>query len=241
MFKRTTSIAIIAILVAAPIVAVTLLPTVRSSFAQSRAPNTIATTLAFDDGKVVTVQYSQIYFCDSAGPATSPTNSPCKVGKDAVVDPVPDVASSTLNVIIPWFLGTSKTGGIFDPTLGANNFSQCPDNTLALTCPNHPNFLDLAPLLGGSSQIVVPLPIHSHVISGSGVTSSQGGWWKLNVWLVNNSTIWPDPNTGACQAGTGCLTSDAALKNTPSSEFVGGGAIPTTIYLFFNVVSPHSK
>ncbi|VVB55295.1 Uncharacterised protein [uncultured archaeon] len=49
-----------------------------SAAGKSRAPESIGTTLAFDDGKVVTIQYSQIYFCDSPGPATNATFSPCK-------------------------------------------------------------------------------------------------------------------------------------------------------------------
>ncbi len=247
--KILKSIAVLAILIAPA--ALMLLPNVPGAFAASRAPNVIATTLAFDDGKVVTVQYSQIYFCNSAGPPTSASSSPCAVGTSASVDPVPDAAASTLNVMVPAFLpplctllgipcfsGTlfgitfPDSHSVFDPTLGANNFAQCPDNTSTLTCPNHPNFLDLTPTtLAG----VVPLPIHSHVISGNGAHSSQGGWWELVVWLVLDPTIWPNPSTGACSAGTGCLTSMAALTSATSAQVVG--PVPTTIYLFFNVVS----
>jgi len=223
---------------------------------QSRAPNVIATTLAFFNGQVVTVQYSNIYFCNSPGPATSSSSSPCAVGADATVDPVPDTASNTLDVIIPFFkglgagfafntLGSSglpSTDGIFDPTLGANSFTQCPDNTSTLTCPNHPNFLDLAPAFG-ASPLVTPLPIHSHVLSNGNPTSvNQGGWWKLRVWLVLDSTIWPNPSTGACTAGTGCLTSLSALSAAAGSIPPKAiGPVPTTIYLFFNVVSSNSK
>src|SRR5438309_3033681 len=82
-----------------------LLPGVQHAFSESRAPNGVGTTLAFDDGKVVTVQYSQIYFCNSAGPATGPTDSPCKVGISASKDPIPDAGSNTLNVLTPSFLG----------------------------------------------------------------------------------------------------------------------------------------
>lgn len=201
-------------------------------------PNVIATTLAFINGNVVTVQYSNIYFCNSSGPPTNSTSSPCVVGVDATKDPVPDKASNTLDVIVPFFLGTGTgigpgTGGIFDPTLGANNFSQCPDNTSTLTCPNHPNFLDLTPV----GFTVLPLPIHSHVLSGPN-TNHHGGWWKLRVWLVLDPSIWPNPSTGACTAGTGCLTSLAALQSAGTGVV---GPVPTTIYLFFNVVSSSAK
>jgi hypothetical protein len=224
-------------------------PAVQLALAESRAPLVVATTLAFDGGKVVTVQYSQIYFCNSPGPATSSTSSPCAVGTDATKDPVPDTASSKLEVIVPAFLHplcdllskpcASETGtlagpnAVFDPSLGGNNFAQCPDNTVTLTCPNHPNFLDLKPV-GLDGVTVVPLPIHSHIISGQGVPGAQGGWWALRVWLVLDPGIWPNPRTGMCPAGTGCLTSEAALAAAGSGKVVG--PVPTTIYLFFNVV-----
>jgi hypothetical protein len=166
---------------------------------------------------------------------------------NAIKGPVPDTAANTLNVIVPAFLhplcdilgvpcaSSDPSQSVFNPALGANNFAQCPDNTVALTCPNHPNFLDLTPTgIAG----VVPLPIHSHIISGQGVPSAQGGWWELHVWLVLDPTVWPNPNTGACSAGMGCLTSDAALANAGSAVV---GPVPSTIYLHFNVVSSNAK
>lgn len=236
---KTMMVSVAALLLLAP-VAFVLLPAsgVVQAAGQSRAPNVIATTLAFFNGKVVTVQYSNIYFCNSSGPPTSSSSSPCVVGVDATKDPVPDVASSTFDVIVPAFLGFGTTGGIFDPSLGANNFSQCPDNTLTLTCPNHPNFLDLTPTeIAG----VVPLPIHSHVLStGNPLAVHQGGWWKLRVWLVTDASIWPNPSTGSCTAGTGCLTSLSALNAAAGAGQVIG-PVPTTIYLFFNVVSSSAQ
>jgi hypothetical protein len=237
--SKTAMVLVAASLLLAP-TAFVILPSsgVVQAAGQSRAPNVIATTLAFFNGQVVTIQYSNIYFCNSSGPATTSSNSPCVVGVDATKDPVPDVASNTLDVIIPAFLGFGTTGGIFDPTLGANNFTQCPDNTSTLTCPNHPNFLDLTPTgIAG----VVPLPIHSHVLSTSDPNSvHQGGWWKLRVWLITDPSIWPNPITGTCPAGTGCLTSISAL-NLAASNGSAIGPVPTTIYLFFNVVSSSSK
>jgi hypothetical protein len=245
--NKSTIVLLIASLLLAPL-AFVVLPGAGVAFAagQSRAPDVIATTLAYFNGQVVTVQYSNIYFCNSSGPPTSATSSPCKVGVDASTDPVPDAASSTLDVIVPAFLGFGTSGGIFDPSLGANVFTQCPDNTSTLTCPNHPNFLDLTPTrIAG----VVPLPIHSHVLSNGNPTSvNQGGWWKLRVWLVFDPTLFPNPSTGACAAGSGCLTSLAALEAAPACTGVGTpsgcavlGPVPTTIYLFFNVVSSTAK
>ncbi len=242
--EKIRATAVIA-LVFAPALLLTL-PSVQTVLADSvlgpRNPNVIATTLAFMDGKVVAVQYSNIYFCNSAGPATSSSSSPCTVGIDATVAPIPDHAINTLDVIVPAFLHPlceiaalsipcTSSNSVFDPTLGANNFAQCPDNTSALTCPNHPMFLDLSPLKIGVG--VVPLPIHSHILSGG-----QSGWWELRVWLVANSSIWPNPSTGACSAGTGCLTSAAALAAAGNKVV---GPVPTTIYLFFNVVSSSAQ
>ncbi len=233
--SKTVMVLVAAILLLAPIAFIALPGSgVVQAAGASRAPNVIATTLAFFNGQVVTVQYSNIYFCNSSGPPTTSSSSPCVVGIDAVTDPVPDHASHTLDVIVPAFLGFGTTGGIFDPRLGNNVFTQCPDNPNTLTCPNHPNFLDLTPTkIAG----VVPLPIHSHVLStGDPNSVTQGGWWKLRVWLVTNPSIFPNPNTGSCPAGTGCLTSITALNAAAAS---GGviGPVPTTIYLFFNVVS----
>jgi hypothetical protein len=235
--SKTLMVLIAASLLLAPL-AFVLIPGagVVQAAGKSRAPNVIATTLAFANGQVVTVQYSNIYFCNSAGPPTSATSSPCIVGTDAVKDPVPDTASSILDVIVPFYLGTSSTGGIFDPTLGANNLTQCPDNPVTLTCPNHPDFLDLTPTgIAG----VVPLPIHSHVLSGF-PGSGQGGWWKLRVWLVLDPSIFPNASTGSCTAGAGCLTSLSALNSAKQGTQVIGPVL-TTIYLHFNIVSSSAK
>lgn len=205
------------------------------AFAGGSPPEKIGTTLAFDDGNVVTIQYSQNYFCNSPGPVTSPTSSPCIIGEEATKDPVPDTASNPLDVIVPVFLGTSTSGGIFDPTLGANNVAQCPDTTTSLKCINHPAFTTNA-----FSGIVSPVPIHSHIISGNGKKGAQGGWWSLDVWAVTDPSIWPDPKTGKCSAGSGCLTSNTALEAAKSAGKVAG-PIPTNIYLFFNVVSSNAK
>ncbi len=204
------------------------------AFAAGSPAPSIGKTSAFDQSQVVTVQYSQNYFCNSPGPATSPTFSPCIIGVDAVIDPVPDVGSHTLHVIVPVFLGTSTVGGIFDPTLGANNFAQCPDKINTLKCINHPAFA--SDPLGQVS----PVPIHSHVISGHGANGHQGGWWKLMVWAVEDPDIWPDPKTGECTAGSGCLTSIEELEAASVSGGVVGPTI-TNIYLFFNVVGSHAK
>jgi hypothetical protein len=253
---KTAMVSMAAILLLAPL-AFALLPgsNVVQAAGQSRAPNVIATTLAFFNGQVVTVQYSNIYFCNSAGPPTSSSSSPCVVGADATKDPVPDVASNILDVIVPAFLhplcdvpalrigcfsvpGVTDAGSnVLNPSLGANVFTQCPDNTSTLTCPNHPNFLDLTPTFALLGLNVIPLPIHSHVLSrpnGQG----QGGWRKLRVWLVLDPSIWPNPSTGLC-SGTGCLTSLSAL--TGASGFQVFGPVATTIYLHFNVVSSNAK
>lgn len=245
--KILRTFAILAMLIAPAAFAV--LPGVQSVLGQgSRAPNVIATTLAFINGQVVTVQYTNIYFCNSPGPATSSSSSPCVVGIDAVKDPVPDVASSILDVIVPAFFhplcdilkvtcssdSINTASADFNPALGANNFTQCPDNTQTLTCPNHPDFLDLTPTgIAG----VIPLVIHSHILSGPN-NNHTGQWWKLRVWLVLDESLWPNPSTGACSAGSGCLTSITALTSATSSQVVG--PVATTIYLKFSIVSANA-
>lgn len=247
-----------------------VLPNISAAFATSRQPNIISTTLAFDNGKIVTVQYSQIYFCDvSFGQDTSTTSNPCVVGTDATGAPVKDVATSTLNVIVPAFLPPicgalgipclsgsdlaslgftpGSTNTVLDPTLGGNDLTQCPDNkvAVALTCPNHPAHLNLIGALLPSVLTFgnIPLPIHSHIISGNGVPGiNQGGWWELHVWLVLDPSVWPNNTDAGCSAGSGCINSNAALAaaltTTPPDV---AGPVPTTIYLFFNVVSSNSK
>ena len=266
---KTAMVSIAALLLLAPI-ALLMLPgsNVAEAAGKSRAPDVIATTLAFMNDQVVTVQYSNIYFCNSSGPPTSSAGSPCVVGIDATKDPVPDTASNILDVIVPAFLPplctavsvpcvsgsglaalgyTAGTGGglggayantVLDSSLGANNLTQCPDNPSTLTCPNHPDFLDLTPTFPILGLNVIPLPIHSHVLSGPN-GQGQGGWWKLRVWLVFDPSIWPNPNTGSCSAGTGCLTSLSALMGASGSQVFG--PVLTTIYLHFNVVSSNAK
>ncbi len=98
--------AAMALLLLAPLLTLSLAP--QSIFGISHQPNVISTTLAFDDGNVVTVQYSQIYFCDTSfGQDTSTSSNPCIVGRDATGHPVADIATSTLNVIVPAFLPPS--------------------------------------------------------------------------------------------------------------------------------------
>ena len=75
--KNVKILGLIALLSIAIAVGATINPALARG---SRAPEAIGTTLAFDDGKVVTIQYSQNYFCNSPGPATSPTSSPCIIG-----------------------------------------------------------------------------------------------------------------------------------------------------------------
>ncbi|VVB55294.1 Uncharacterised protein [uncultured archaeon] len=135
-------------------------------------------------------------------------------------------------MIVPAFLSPEE---LVNPALGANNFTQCPDTTSSLKCINHPAFTTNA-----ISGIVSPVPIHSHIISGHGQKSAQGGWWKLEVWAVTDPTIWPNPKTGECSAGTGCLTSNEALQAAAKLGKVQGPVI-TNIYLFFNVVSSNAK
>jgi hypothetical protein len=232
--------------------------------AQSSPSGVVGTTLAFDNGNVVTLQYSnQLWFCNTAG-------GNCAVGASGPA-PVAEQATNQFLVIVPAFLQPvctiltnngvteqclSSAGfvkPISNPTvltgaLGFNNFAQCPDIVdpavpiEGATCPNHPTTIDMSSSLPFGLGIgVIPLPIHSHILSGNGVAGGQGGWWETSVYLVLDPSVWPNPSTGACAPGvSNCLTSAMALNNAVASG-QAVGPVPTNLYLFFSVVGSSGK
>jgi hypothetical protein len=228
-----------------------------SSDSAPRASGIVGTSLGFDNGNVVTFQYSKlIWFCNQS-------SGSCVVGQGGPA-PVAENATNVLAVIIPAFLHPicdlltknnvpesclSSAGfitsvsnpSVFDASLGFNNFAQCPDIVDSsapegATCPNHPTTIDLSSVLPyGLGVGVIPLPIHSHIISGHGVAGGQGGWWEVQVYLVLNPNIWPNPSSGQCTSSTPlCLNSFDAL-NTAVRQGMVVGPVPTNLYLFFSV------
>jgi hypothetical protein len=172
-------------------------------------PVSSASTPAWSDGKTVTVQYPQNFFCDTSVAAAA--SSGCEVGTDSNVGPVPHADRSVLYVLVPLF----------------DNPSPAPMCAVA-SCPNHPLDVDLSRIagaLGASPNAVrsVGLPAHSHILDGD-----AGGWWDVKVVAVTNETAW-----AALAAGKSEATMKALIA-TPGSGVVG--PIPTNLYLFFNVV-----
>jgi hypothetical protein len=168
-----------------------------------------ATTPAWSDGKTVTVQYAQNFFCDTSVPSSSPSG--CEVGTDANKGPVANADRSTLYVLVPLFA----------------NPSPAPMCAVA-SCPNHPLDIDLSRIagaLGASPDAVasVALPAHSHILDGA-----AGGWWDVKIVAVTNQTAWAQLAADKSEASMNNLI------NTPDSGVLG--PIPTNLYLFFNVV-----
>lgn len=168
-----------------------------------------ATTPAWSDGRTVSVQYPQNFFCDTSVAASTPSG--CEVGTDSNVGPVANADRSVLYVLVPLFA----------------NPSPAPMCAVA-SCPNHPLDIDLSRIagaLGASPDAVasVPLPAHSHILDGD-----AGGWWDVKIVAVTNQTAWAQLAAGKSEATM------KALINTPDSGVVG--PIPTNLYLFFNVV-----
>ncbi|MCU1537877.1 MAG: hypothetical protein JWP82_2228 [Humibacillus sp.] len=172
-------------------------------------PVSRATTPAWSNGKTVSVQYPQNFFCDTSVASAAPSG--CEVGTDSNVGPVPHADRSVLYVLVPLFA----------------NPSPAPMCAVA-SCPNHPLDIDLSRIagaLGATPDAVksVALPAHSHILDGD-----AGGWWDVKIVAVTNQTAW-----SALAAGKSEATMNALIA-TPNSGVVG--PIPTNLYLFFNVV-----
>ncbi|GAC1664584.1 MAG: hypothetical protein NVS9B8_05060 [Candidatus Limnocylindrales bacterium] len=168
-----------------------------------------AATPAWVDGRTVTVQYPQNFFCDTS--VTSAASSGCEVGQDSNRGPVPNADRSVLYVLVPLFASPSPT-------------PMC----AVASCPNHPLNIDLSRIAGAlgatPDQVAsVPLPAHSHILDGP-----AGGWWDVKIVAVTNQTAWAQLAAGKSEATM------TALINTPDSGVLG--PIPTNLYLFFNVV-----
>lgn len=168
-----------------------------------------ATTPAWTDGKTVSIQYPQNYFCDKSVAAGA--SSGCEVGTDAKAGPVANADRSTLYVLVPLFKNPVPA-----PMCGV------------ASCPNHPLNIDLSRIsgaLGASPDAVsdVALPAHSHILDGA-----AGGWWDVKIVAVTNQTAWAQLAAGKSQ------TVMFNLIKTSGSGVLG--PIPTNLYLFFNVV-----
>ena len=173
-------------------------------------PVSSATTPAWSNGKTVSIQYPQNFFCDTSVAAGA--SSGCEVGTAANVGPVGNANRSVLFVLVPLFANPSPA-----PMCAEAN------------CPNHPLTVDLSRIAGALGVATpdalanVPLPAHSHILDGN-----AGGWWQVKVVAVTNQAAWSQLAAGKSQA-----VMDALIA-TPGSGVLG--PIETNLYLFFNVV-----
>ena len=172
-------------------------------------PVSDATTPAWVDGRTVTVQYPQNFFCDTSVASSAPSG--CEVGTDSNRGPVANADRSVLYVLVPLFGSPSPT-------------PMC----AVASCPNHPLTIDLSRIAGAlgatpGAVASVPLPAHSHILDGP-----AGGWWDVKIVAVTNQTAWAALAAGKSEATM------FALINTANSGVLG--PIPTNLYLFFNVI-----
>lgn len=173
-------------------------------------PVSKATTPAWVDGKTVTIQYPQNFFCDKSVTPKPAAPSGCEVGTAANVGPVGNPNRSVLYVLVPLFKGTPVPAPM----------------CATASCPNHPTTIDLsriASALNASPGAVasVPLPAHSHILDGP-----AGGWWQTKVVAVLSQDAWT-------------ALANGESETTMNSVIASGGAvgpIDTNLYLFFNVV-----
>ena len=177
-------------------------------------PDSSARTAAWTDGKTVTVQYAQNYFCDTSVTAVPLAASGCEVGAPAKVGPVANADRSTLYVIIPLF--ANPVPATMCPTATGPTPPQ--------NCPNHPQ--DIYVPLAGFGDI--PLPAHSHILDGP-----AGGWWDVKVTVVLDQTTWAQIAAGKSLA---TLQSIEAQPGA-ASHILFDANLPTNLYLFFNTVS----
>lgn len=140
-------------------------------------PVSSATTPAWVNGKTVTIQYAQNFFCDQS--VSSGAASGCELGQAANVGPVANANRSTLYVLVP----------LFTPT--RNLDLQCPNTG---NCVNHPMTLDLSRVFGAGTANAA-LPAHSHLLDGP-----AGGWWDIKVVGVLNQASWDTIAAGKDQA-----------------------------------------
>ncbi|WP_156138756.1 hypothetical protein [Microbacterium mangrovi] len=210
--RRTRRIGVIASLFTGVLVASLSIAGAAFASGSTVHPVSSAQTPAWTDGKTVTVQYAQNFFCDTAVASNAPSG--CEVGTDATRGPVANADRSTLYVLVPLF----------------SNPVPAPMCAVA-SCPNHPLNIDLSRIagaLGAAPGAVgdVALPAHSHILDGA-----AGGWWDVKIVAVTNESAWAKLAAGKSEAVMNSLIAD------PSSGVLG--PIPTNMYLFFNVVGSH--
>lgn len=112
-------------------------------------------------------------------------------------------------------------------------YTQCPDSgTAPGTCTMHASRLDLGKALAAlgllpppTSNVFLPTPNHSHIVSDDAVSTPQI-WWLVKPTLVFNSADWPS------QDGSSGITSLAALRAAQNSG--DAVTVPSNFFLYFS-------
>lgn len=189
-----------------------------AGFAAATTSNTLpvntARTAAWTNGKTVTVQYSQNYFCDTSVTTVPLAASGCEVGAPANHGPVANADRSTLYVVVPLF--ANPVPATMCPTASGP--------TPPLNCPNHPQ--DIYVPLAGFGDI--PLPAHSHILDGP-----AGGWWDVKVTVVLDQATWAQIAAGKSLATLQAIEAEPGA----ASHILFDTNLPSNLYLFFNTVS----
>jgi hypothetical protein len=176
-------------------------------------PVSTARTPAWTNGKTVTVQYAQNYFCDRSVTAVPLATSGCEVGAPANVGPVANPDRSTLYVVVPLFANPVPA-------------TMCPTATgptPPLNCPNHPQ--DIYVPLAGFGDI--PLPAHSHILDGP-----AGGWWDVKVTVVLDEATWAQIAAGKSLATLQTIEAQPGA----AQHILFDANLPTNLFLFFDTI-----
>ncbi|MGH9081035.1 MAG: hypothetical protein ACRDYE_13375 [Acidimicrobiales bacterium] len=178
----------------------------------------VGETAGWSNGQDVSLLYSENYYCDPAVPSHDSTTG-CEAGAG------PSSANPTGTSADGTSLGNTTNGDIlyipvpigFTPPEG----TQCVPGR---TCIDHPPSTDLSALAGAlpgnpspSSLYSVGLPGHDHVVTTR--NSGLPEWWNVKVVPVTT------------QSDLTTIEQDKTLSASQMS-----GAVPTNVYLFFQVL-----
>lgn len=182
----------------------------------------------------------------------------CAVGFDSKLAPSGKTLPKTdsLFILVPFFETNKKTpaftkalGKELKKLFGFVPDAFKPDPGVAVQCPTpkdqpgtctmHPLQVNLGPLvvslglLPTGSNLYVPLVNHDHLLS-NGTISQPREWWKLVVVLVEDPTVWPNPQ------GTSGITSLAKLRNAQAKKQASAD-VPSNFFLYFSSYGLHGS
>lgn len=181
-------------------------------------------TAAFLNGRSVTLQYQQDFYCDPSVASGAVSN--CEAGQPNGTQPPRPGDLPDLYVAVPYG---------FTPTQG----TQCPTATATTSCVDHPQYIDLSQNLSaffGTAAHNAFLPGHDHF-----VTENAGNWWAVSVYAVTSQQAW-DQMLGIAANPDNVTPRSKAVLDDLVKNGEALGPIPTNLNLFFNVVDgadPH--